>query len=68
MLSSLTVQNLVLVDHAHLVLQPGLIAIAGETGAGKSLLLGSLALIGGERASADFVGRQGDDAVVSAVF
>ena len=68
MLSSLTVQNLVLVEHAHLVLRPGLIAIAGETGAGKSLLLGSLALIGGERASADFVGREAEDAAVSAVF
>ena len=68
MLSSLTVQNLVLVDHAHLALRAGLIAITGETGAGKSLLLGSLALIGGERASAEFVGRENEDAAVSAVF
>lgn len=50
MLRQLSVQNYALIDQLALVFQPGLNVITGETGAGKSILLGALSLILGQRA------------------
>jgi DNA repair protein RecN (Recombination protein N) len=50
MLERLYVQNYALIDQLELGLQPGLTVLTGETGAGKSLLLGAIGLILGERA------------------
>jgi len=60
MLERLEVTNLGIIES--LVLEParGLLAVTGETGAGKSLLIGSLKLLAGERAQADMV-RSGED-------
>jgi DNA repair protein RecN (Recombination protein N) len=55
MLVELSVENLAVVERATLVLGPGFTALSGETGAGKSLLLGALSLLLGDRADADVV-------------
>lgn len=50
MLSHLSIQNFALIDQLEIDFKPGLTVITGETGAGKSILLGALKLILGERA------------------
>jgi len=50
MLTTLRIKNLALVDDLTLELQPGCIVITGETGAGKSIIIGALNLVLGERA------------------
>lgn len=55
MLHELSVQNLALIEDVRVELQPGFCAWTGETGAGKSLLLGALGLLLGERGSADLL-------------
>ena len=52
MLKKLSVQNYILIDELDIHLNEGLTIITGETGAGKSILLGALALILGQRADA----------------
>ncbi len=54
-LVELSVQNLALIEDVRVELQPGFCAWTGETGAGKSLLLGALGLLLGERGSADLL-------------
>ncbi len=60
MLSELVVENLALLQRASLGFGPGLNVITGETGAGKSLLIGALELLLGERPRASLV-RQGSN-------
>lgn len=55
MIRELFVQNLALIEDVRVELQPGFCAWTGETGAGKSLLLGALGLLLGERGSSDLV-------------
>ena len=50
MLVELRIENLGIIEELHLLVGPGLTAITGETGAGKTLITGALALLGGERA------------------
>lgn len=50
MLTHLFIRNYVLIDHLELSLSPGLTTITGETGAGKSILLGAIGLLLGQRA------------------
>ncbi len=50
MLTTLRIKNLALVDALTIELAPGFNAITGETGAGKSILIGALNLALGERA------------------
>ena len=50
MLLELRIENLGIIEELHLLIGPGLTAITGETGAGKTLITGALALLGGERA------------------
>lgn len=60
MLERLQVEGLGIIDQVDVDLGPGFIALTGETGAGKSLLVESLKLLTGQRASSDLV-RSGDD-------
>jgi DNA repair protein RecN (Recombination protein N) len=68
MLAELTVQNLIIVERAHLRPGEGLVVISGETGAGKSLLLDAIDIVSGARVRTGLVGRWADAATVSAVF
>ena len=68
MLNQLTIRNYVLVDHLDIDFAPGLTGITGESGAGKSILLGALGLLMGERARTDIVRPGADKADVSAEF
>src|SRR5262249_45527544 len=55
MLRELAVQNLALIEDVRVELEPGFCAWTGETGAGKSLLLGALGMLLGDRGSADLI-------------
>ena len=69
MLRSLQVRNYVLIDSLDVMFPEGLIIITGQTGAGKSILLGALSLVLGAKADASSViGASGDSCVVEAVF
>ena len=50
MLTKLTISNYALIDRLEVDLKKGLTIITGETGAGKSIIMGALSLILGERA------------------
>jgi len=68
MLTLLKIRNLALVDELVWELGPGLIGVTGETGAGKSIIVGALKLVLGERADKGLI-RTGEDACsVEAVF
>jgi DNA repair protein RecN (Recombination protein N) len=68
MLTTLRIKNLALVSDLTLELQPGCNVISGETGAGKSIILGALNLVLGERADRTLI-RSGEEACsVEAVF
>ncbi len=68
MIETLRIENLAVIDSAELEFGPGLNVLTGETGAGKSIVLGALALLAGARASADAVREGADEAAVEAVF
>lgn len=56
MLEQLRIRGLAIIDEINVEFERGLTTITGETGAGKSLLLGALRLLAGERSSAEVVG------------
>lgn len=64
MLESLTISNLGIITAASVELDPGLTVLTGETGAGKSMILQSIGLLMGDRASADLVLDSADRARV----
>ena len=68
MLTELRVRDLAVIADVTIPLKPGLNVLTGETGAGKSMLVDALALLLGERASADLVRPGAARAVVEAVF
>jgi DNA repair protein RecN (Recombination protein N) len=68
MIERLRIRDLAIVDAADIELGPGLNALTGETGAGKSIVLGALALLAGARADAQVVREGADEAHVEAVF
>ena len=68
MLRSLHVRNYVLIDSLEIDFPEGLVIITGQTGAGKSILLGALGLVLGGKADASLVGAHGDTCVVEAEF
>ena len=68
MLTTLRIKNLALVADLTLELQPGLNVITGETGAGKSILIGGLNLVLGERADRTLIRSGAEGCSVEAVF
>ena len=55
MLKSLSIENYALIDSLHIAFDKGFTVISGETGAGKSIILGALSLILGQRADSRYV-------------
>ena len=68
MLSLLKINNLALVDKLIWQLETGLVGVTGETGAGKSVIVGALKLILGERADKSLIRTGEDTCKVEAVF
>ncbi len=68
MLSVLKIKNLALVEDLVWDLGPGLIGVTGQTGAGKSMIVGALKLILGERANHDLIRTGESGCTVEAVF
>ncbi len=68
MIELLRIENLAVVERTELAFGPGLNVVTGETGAGKSIVLGALALLAGARASASVVREGAEEAVVEAIF
>ncbi|MGC8758548.1 MAG: DNA repair protein RecN [Bryobacteraceae bacterium] len=68
MLVELAVENLAVVERLRLRLHPGFNALTGETGSGKSLIVGALSLLFGGRASADMIRTGEERAFVSGIF
>src|SRR5690349_4376512 len=68
MLIGLQIREVVLIEALDLSIGPGLTALTGETGAGKSIILDALGLATGARADAGLVRRGAAQAAVSAVF
>lgn len=68
MLSLLKIQNLALVDHLTWRLDHGLVGVTGETGAGKSVIVGALKLVLGERADKSLIRTGESNCIVEAIF
>ncbi len=68
MLTRLQLRDLVIVDQAELEIGPGLTALTGETGAGKSIVVDALLLLAGGRGAGDVVRHGAERAEVAATF
>jgi DNA repair protein RecN (Recombination protein N) len=68
MLTDLFIKNFAIIDNLHVTFGPGLNVLTGETGAGKSIIIGALGLILGARSSAEIIRTGEDEAVVEALF
>jgi len=68
MLTELRIKNFAIIDTLTLPLAPGFNVLSGETGAGKSIIVGALGLLLGERASAELIRTGTDKAMVEGVF
>ena len=68
MLTELHIRNFAIIESLTLPLAPGFNVLSGETGAGKSIIVGALGLLLGERASADLIRTGADRASVEGVF
>jgi len=67
-LHSLHIEHYILIDSLDITFPEGLIIITGQTGAGKSILLGALSLLSGTRADASVIAEGADSCVVEAGF
>lgn len=68
MLRSLQISHYVLIDSLEIIFPEGLVIITGQTGAGKSILLGALSLLSGAKADASLISEGADSCVVEAEF
>ena len=68
MLTSLYIKNYALIDELNVTFNKGLTIITGETGAGKSILLGGLSLVLGKRADLSQVKRSSEKCIIEVVF
>ncbi len=68
MLLELRIQNFAIIDSLHLEFQPGLVILTGETGAGKSIIMGALDMLLGQRVDMSTMRKGSEFASVEAVF
>ena len=68
MLTELSIRNFAIIDELKVSFTEGLNVITGETGAGKSIIIGAMSLLLGDRASVDMIRSQEESAVVEAMF
>ncbi len=68
MLNDLSIKNFAIIDELNVSFGDGLNIISGETGAGKSIIIGAVSLLLGERATSDMIRSQTDSAIVEALF
>lgn len=68
MLKKLDIRNFTLIGHLEMALYPGFSVITGETGAGKSIVIGAIGLLLGNRADAKQVKRGCDKCIIEATF
>ncbi len=68
MLSELSIKNFAIIDELHVSFNEGLNIISGETGAGKSIIIGAVNLLLGDRAASEMIRTQADAATVEALF
>jgi len=67
-LTDLYIKNFAIIDELTVTFQEGLNVLSGETGAGKSIIIGAVSLILGDRASSDMIRSDEDSATVEALF
>ena len=68
MLTKLSVKNFAIIEDIDIYFQEGLTVLTGETGAGKSLIIDSISLLLGERASLEMIRNGEDKAIISGTF
>ena len=68
MIENISINNYALIDHTHIELEKGFSVITGETGAGKSILLGSMQLILGGKTSRSMIRENAPYALVELLF
>lgn len=68
MLQQLYIRNFTLIDELDIELRPGFSVITGETGAGKSIILGAIALLLGQRADSKTIKQGADRCIIEAHF
>src|SRR4051812_8007044 len=68
MLTELRIKNFAIIESLTLPLQPGFNVLSGETGAGKSIIVGALGMLLGERANSDMIRTGADRATVEGTF
>jgi len=68
MLRELRISNFAIIDNLNITFSEGLNVLSGETGAGKSIIVGALGLLLGGRASVEMIRATADEAVVEALF
>ena len=68
MLRDLSIKNFAIIDELSVAFGEGLNVISGETGAGKSIIIGAVSLLLGDRATAEMIRTQADSATVEALF
>ena len=68
MLAELSIRNFAIIDALDVSFGPGMNILTGETGAGKSIIMGAVSLLLGDRASADMIRSTADAATVEACF
>jgi DNA repair protein RecN (Recombination protein N) len=68
MLRDLSIKNFAIIDELSVSFGAGLNVISGETGAGKSIIIGAVSLLLGDRATSEMIRTQADSATVEALF
>ena len=68
MLKSMHIKNYAIIDDLQIDFADRFVVFTGETGAGKSIIVGALTCLCGERADTAFVGKKGDKAIIEGVF